>query len=71
MKSIPCSILMPVILFGLCGCAVRPWQKETLSKPYMKFSQDSAVQHFYQHSLITVEQAEGGEGGAGGGCGCR
>ncbi len=56
----------------LCGCAhVQPWEKEVLAQPRMRFSHDSDAQHFVDHAIITQEQAEGGSGGAGGGCGCR
>ena len=57
---------------ALSACArVQPWEKEALSEPRMRFSQDSDAQHFVDHAIITQEQAEGGSGGAGGGCGCR
>jgi hypothetical protein len=54
------------------GCAtVQPWDKEALSRPAMQFSGEGAAQPFVAHALSTNEQAEGGEGGSGGGCGCR
>lgn len=56
----------------LCSCAtVKPWQKQVLSAPQMRFSQESDTLHFVEHALTTIEQAEGGAGGSGGGCGCR
>jgi hypothetical protein len=56
----------------LAGCAtVKPWEKAELSKPHMRFSGEGAHAGFIGHALLTNEQAEGGDGGAGGGCGCR
>jgi hypothetical protein len=64
--------LLLLALAALSGCAtVKPWEKETLGKEYMAFRQDSRDRPFLDHAQITVEQAEGGYGGAGGGCGCR
>ena len=57
----------------LCsGCAtVEPWQKAELGQPYMQPRSSEWGDGFRTHALITVEQAEGGDGLAGGGCGCR
>ena len=55
-----------------CGCAtVAPWEKARLTEPGMRFKQKNPGAFFVTHSVITVEQAEGGDGKAGGGCGCR
>lgn len=64
-------LLLAIALLG-SGCAmVQPFQKEELGKPYMKFKQAAPGTFFVEHTVITVEQAEGGNGKAGGGCGCR
>jgi len=56
----------------LGGCAtVKPWQKQALGRPAMRWAQDSPDRAFLEHAQITIEQSEGGSGGAGGGCGCR
>lgn len=57
----------------LCGaCAtVQPGDKDVLSQERMKFRSSLAARKFMAHAAITVEQAEGGDGSAGGGCGCR
>ncbi|MES2202494.1 MAG: DUF4266 domain-containing protein [candidate division FCPU426 bacterium] len=61
-----------IALLAAAGCAtVKPWEKEVLSQPQMSFSHDGLDQHFIDHAVMTIEQAEGGAGGAGGGCGCR
>jgi hypothetical protein len=65
-------LVLLVLVLGLFGCAsVKAWQKETLAQPIMEFKQDGPDQSFLDHAQITVEQAEGGNGGTGGGCGCR
>ena len=54
------------------GCAhVEPWQKSELGQPYMQPRSSQWGDAFRTHAIITVEQAEGGDGLAGGGCGCR
>ena len=65
------SILAGILALA-AGCAtVEPWEKARLAEPHMQFKQESRGQFFIDHSVITVEQAEGGNGKAGGGCGCR
>ncbi len=54
------------------GCAsVQPWEKDILAEPRMQFRSELLSRRFLDHAVITVEQAEGGDGSAGGGCGCR
>ena len=66
------KIALFIIALVLSGCgSVKPWQKQTLGAPHMRFSQEGDSLHFVEHALTTIEQAEGGAGGAGGGCGCR
>jgi hypothetical protein len=56
----------------LAGCAsVEPWQKSELGLPYMQLRSNEWGDAFRTHAVITVEQSEGGDGLAGGGCGCR
>ena len=57
---------------GLGACAtVQPWEKDVLAEPRMQFRGELPSRHFLNHTTITVEEAEGGDGTAGGGCGCR
>lgn len=62
-----------IIIAAYCGgCAtVQPWQKAELGEPQMQFVQNLPGRHFLEHALVTMEQAEGGNGKSGGGCGCR
>lgn len=57
----------------LCGaCAgVQAWQKGELAEPQMLSRRDGRLQFFEDHALSTLEQAEGANGKAGSGCGCR
>jgi hypothetical protein len=60
------------ILCLSAGCAsVEPWQKAELAQPYMQPRSSEWGDAFRTHAIITIEQAEGGDGLAGGGCGCR
>ena len=61
-----------LLISSLCGCAsVQPWEKGLLAEEQMRLAQGRPGRGFVEHVLITIEQAEGGEAGAGGGCGCR
>lgn len=60
-------------LAALCaGCAgVEAWRKAELAQPQMQLRRDTKLQFFEDHALSTLEQAEGANGKAGAGCGCR
>jgi hypothetical protein len=65
-------VLLSAMLGILGGCAmVQPWEKAQLSEPQMQFVQKNPGRSFLDHALVTMEQAEGGNGKSGGGCGCR
>jgi len=54
------------------GCAtVDVSEKEDFTKPCMGFDKDRPSQGFVKHAYLVQEQADGGDGGEGGGCGCR
>lgn len=60
------------LALGLSACAsVQPWEKDVLAEPRMQFRGELPSRHFLNHTMITIEEAEGGDGTAGGGCGCR
>lgn len=65
------ALLVLLAMLGAGCAAVQPWQKETLSKSYMQFRDTQLSRGFINHAVITLEAAEGGDGTAGGGCGCR
>lgn len=65
---------LPLLALALgCGaCAgVEAWQKAELAQPQMQLRRDGKLQFFEDHALSTLEQAEGANGKAGSGCGCR
>lgn len=64
---------LPLALALACGaCAdVKVWQKAELAEPQMQLRHEGGLQFFEDHALSTLEQAEGANGKAGSGCGCR
>lgn len=56
----------------LSACTnVKPWQKGSLSKPEMAWTNDSLESSIEQHIFSSKEASHGGDGAAGGGCGCN
>ena len=60
---------------ALSGCAVQPWvkpyEREHLADPIMKFSRDSLPEKHVEHVRVVREGARGATGVQGGGCGCN
>ena len=60
---------------GLSGCAVEPWvkpyERERLADPIMKFSRDTLADKHHEHIYSVREGARGATGVQGGGCGCN
>lgn len=66
------TALLALAALALSACAmVQPWEKDVLAEPRMQFRGELPSRHFLNHTMITIEEAEGGDGTAGGGCGCR
>jgi hypothetical protein len=59
----------------LAGCSVGPWvkpyERERLADPIMKFSRDSLSDKHFEHVRDVREGARGATGVQGGGCGCN
>lgn len=59
----------------LAGCAVEPWvkpyERERLADPIMKFSRDGLSDKHREHVREVREGARGANGVQGGGCGCN
>ncbi len=62
----------------LGGCAlstlqpwVKPYERERLADPIMKFSRDSLAEKHVEHVRDVREGARGATGVQGGGCGCN
>ena len=72
MRAWVALVALAVLGAGAAGCArVKPWQRETLSKPAMTPGRGRAEGRFNQHARGAREASEGGYGEAGGGCGCN
>jgi len=63
---------------ALAGCAikpiepwVKPYEREHLADPIMKFSRDSLPEKHVEHVRVVREGARGATGVQGGGCGCN
>ncbi len=59
----------------LAGCAVQPWvkpfERERLADPIMKFSRDALSAKHFEHIRDVREGSRGATGVQGGGCGCN
>jgi hypothetical protein len=59
----------------LTGCATEPWvkpyERERLADPIMKFSRDALAEKHREHVHNVREGARGATGVQGGGCGCN
>jgi Domain of unknown function (DUF4266) len=59
----------------ISGCAIEPWvkpyERERLADPIMKFSRDALPERHREHVLVVREGARGATGVQGGGCGCN
>jgi hypothetical protein len=74
--ALACSMLM----FGLVsGCSswgtlepwVKPYERERLADPIMKFSRNALADKHSEHVRDVREAAHGATGVQGGGCGCK
>ncbi len=65
--------LLGAALLG--GCAIEPWvkpyERERLADPIMKFSRNSLPEKHLEHVRDVREGARGATGVQGGGCGCN
>ena len=72
-------VIAAVLLLSLFGgCAlkpiepwVKPYERERLADPIMKFSRDSLAEKHVEHVRDVREGARGATGVQGGGCGCN
>jgi hypothetical protein len=56
----------------LSGCAsVKPWERETLSRPGMQIDPDPLMTACDDHIYFSREASKGGRSFGGGGCGCN
>ena len=75
-RLVPLVVLLGSALLG--GCAiptiqpwVKPYERERLADPIMKFSRNSLPEKHAEHIRDVREGARGATGVQGGGCGCN
>ncbi|HYS12110.1 MAG TPA: DUF4266 domain-containing protein [Burkholderiaceae bacterium] len=71
-----CVLAAALALAGLlAGCSIQPWvkpyERERLADPIMKFSRDALSDRHFEHVREVREGARGATGVQGGGCGCN
>jgi hypothetical protein len=68
-----CGLVLAAMLLG--GCSIQPWvkpyERERLADPIMKFARDSLPDKHFEHVRDVREGARGATGVQGGGCGCN
>jgi Domain of unknown function (DUF4266) len=74
----PLAIVVLLCVYALGGCAikpiepwVKPYDRESLADPIMKFSRDALPEKHMEHVQDVREGARGATGVQGGGCGCN
>lgn len=74
-RGAACSLLLLGTALLASGCAVEPWvkpyERERLADPMMKFSRDTLADKHRDHVYSVREGAHGATGVQGGGCGCN
>jgi len=70
------AIALAALAGLLAGCGnfepwVKPYERERLADPIMKFSRDGLSDKHFAHVREVREAARGATGVAGGGCGCN
>ncbi len=72
-SSLRINMLLSILLLG--GCTIQPWvkpyERERLADPMMKFSRDTLAEKHLEHVRDVREGARGATGVQGGGCGCN
>lgn len=72
-RVLPAFALLAAVL--LSGCGIQPWvkpyERERLADPIMKFSRNSLPEKHVEHVRDVREGAHGATGVQGGGCGCN
>ena len=63
---------LALVLVTAAGCtAVRPWERDVLARPDMKWQPDPLEAELHAHISFSKEGALVGGGAGGGGCGCN
>jgi hypothetical protein len=56
---------------GCAATAVKPWDRDLLAQPRMRFVPQPMVGAIDDHIYFSKEASTGGQGVGGGGCGCN
>jgi hypothetical protein len=71
----PAIAVAALVAALLGGCSIQPWvkpyERERLADPIMKFSRDALPDKHLEHVRDVREGARGATGVQGGGCGCN
>jgi hypothetical protein len=74
-RSLAAPLAVAALGALVTGCAIEPWvkpyERERLADPIMKFSRDTLPDKHREHVLVVREGARGATGVQGGGCGCN
>lgn len=68
------SLLVGLLLGLITGCstaAVKPWERDQLSKSEMQFGAHPLEEAFDDHIYFSKEGSSGGRSFSAGGCGCN
>lgn len=72
MKTIFLALLLALAAASFFGCAgVKPWEREYLADPIMRFDSNKEEKAVREHLMGTREGSTGSFGVSGGGCGCN
>ena len=64
--------VLAIAVAFLSGCTnVKPWERETLSRPGMQIDPYPMITQCDNHIYFSREASKGGSGFGGGGCGCN
>ena len=56
---------------GCAATAMKPWDRDLLAQPAMRFAPSPIVSGIDQHIYFSKEGSTGGDDVGGGGCGCN
>ena len=72
-KLLRAAVIVLCLSQGACGIQpwVKPYERERLADPMMKFSRDGLSDKHREHVFDVREGARGATGVQGGGCGCN
>jgi hypothetical protein len=80
-RALHLALCVPFLVMLLGGCSVprwslpepwvKPYERERLADPVMKFQRDGLADKHFEHVREVREGARGGTGVQGGGCGCN